>query len=162
MRSLPVVARGWQCMGQAMRKSQLSHLFSIFLSVMSGTSISVSARDNTHKPVAATDNPRTSGRMIAESEHRHFTLGDDHEYVHPTAVLCFLVCRLPEVFTTKHALLGPGCSKERQLLVRDADVGGRRVLALVAPVVVLLCLPDYGMRQIVRKPEGGSCEGRVG
>src|ERR1700761_4920226 len=94
----------------------------------------------THKPIPTADDTLSTGSMFAECEHIQLPLLDDNENVQPCFTLCPFARRLIVLFAAQHAFFSPRGSEKRKLFVCDTDRGIHRLVAVLAPIVVLLRL----------------------
>lgn len=98
------------------------------------------SNEKTHQPISTSNDTLSVNGMVAKSEHIEFSFLDDDEHVQPSLALRPLSCGLVVLLAAEHPLLCPWGTEQRELFVGDTDRSIRRIVAVLAPIIVLLSL----------------------
>lgn len=135
-------------MRQGMGKLQRANVVGIFLRTCVSPPCLMSPQMKTHKPIPTADDTLSTRSMFAKCEHVQLPFLDDNKNVQPSFTPCPLSRRLIVLLAAQHAFFGPRGSEKRKLFVCDTDRGIHRLVAMCAPIVVLLCLTYDRVRQV--------------
>jgi hypothetical protein len=94
----------------------------------------------THQPISTPNGPLSINGVITESEHIEFSFLYDNEYIQPGLALRPLSCGLVVLLAAQHSFLRPWGTQQREFFIGHTNRSIRRIVAVLAPVVVLLCL----------------------